>query len=243
MATFVMIAPTVLVDEFSLTSLIDGATELIGTCNMVERKRSDGGGFKHYLPGLNEFDATQTLYADPADTGWIDLAPGARNDQRIVTATANNGATAGEYLHSHRGYFSSVMKLGGGVGELATTSFATKSSDPPIINGVVGAPLVSRTTAGLTGTAIAMTGPSATQSMYACLHVTAAAGTNLVVKVQSDDAIGFPSPTDRITFSTMSAVGSQWSSVAGNLSTETHWRVVITIASGTFTAMCGFGVA
>jgi hypothetical protein len=134
------------------------------------------------------------------------------------------------------------MKLGGGVGELATTSFATKASDPPII-GVVGAPLASRTTAGLTGTAIAMTGPTAAQSMYACLHVTAAAGTNLVVKVQSDDAIGFPSPTDRITFSTMSAVGSQWSSVVGNLSTETHWRILCTITSGTFTFLAGFGVA
>jgi hypothetical protein len=237
-----MVAPTVFVDEFSLTSLVDGVTELNGTCNMVERKRADGGGFKHFTPGLNEFDATQTLYADPADTGWIDFSPAARNDQRIVTATANNGATAGDFLTSHRGYFSNVMKLGGGVGELATTSFATKASDPPII-GVVGAPLVSRTTAGLTGTAIPLTGPTASQSLYACLHVTAAAGTNLVVTVQSDDAIGFPSPTTRITFATMSAVGAQWLSVPGNLSTETHWRITATIATGTFTFLAGFGVA
>jgi hypothetical protein len=242
MAVFVMVSPTLLVDEFSMTSLIDGVAELNGTCEMVERKRADGGGFKHFLPGLNEFEATQSLYADPADTGWIDIAPSTLRDQRIVTATANNGATAGDFLTSHRGYFSQVTKLAGDVGALGMTSFQTKASDPPII-GVVGAPLVSRTTAGLTGTAIALTGPTATQSLYACLHVTAAAGTNLVVKVQSDDNGGFSSATDRITFSTMSAVGSQWSSVAGNLSTETHWRITCTIASGTFSFLAGFGVA
>lgn len=237
-----MTAPTVHVDEFSLTSLVDGVTDLQGQVEMVERKRADGGGFKHFLPGLSTFTASQSGYADFADTGIIDLAPGNRNDQRIITATAQGGATAGDFLTSHRGYLASMQIPTGDVGALAAFNFTTQASDPPII-GVVGAPSASRTTSGLTGTAIALTGPSATQSLYACLHVSAAAGTNLVVKVQSDNAIGFGSPTDRITFSTMSAVGAQWLSVAGDLSTETHWRITCTIASGTFTFLAGFGVA
>lgn len=243
MAVFVMTAPTVHVDEYSFTSLVDGVTDLSGSVDMLERKRADGGGYRHYLPGLPTFTATQTGYYDTADAGLMaEVAPSTRLTQRIVTATANNGATAGDFLISHRGYLSSVQAPAGAVGELATFTLNTQASDPPII-GVVGAPSASRTTSGLTGTAVALTGPTATQSLYACLHVTAAAGTNLVVLVQSDDNSGFTSATTRITFSTVSAVGAQWLSVAGDLSTETHWRITATIASGTFTFMAGFGVA
>lgn len=116
-------------------------------------------------------------------------------------------------------------------------------TDAAFAFGRVGAALASRTTSGLTGTAVALTGPSATQRLYALLQVTAASGTNLVVKVQSDDNSGFTSATDRITFSTLSAVGWEQSSVAGNLATETYWRVVATIASGSFTFGVCFGVA
>lgn len=110
-------------------------------------------------------------------------------------------------------------------------------------DGRTAAPLASRTTSGLTGTAVSMTGPTATQRLYALLQVTAAAGTNLVVKIQSDDNSGFTTATDRITFTTMSAVGYQLLSVAGDLSTETYWRATATIASSTFSFAVQIGVA
>ena len=104
-------------------------------------------------------------------------------------------------------------------------------------------PHASYTTAGFTGDGVALTGPDAAQSLYAVIHVTAASGTDLAVKIQSDDNSGFTTATDRVTFSTVSAVSSQWSSVAGDLSTETHWRVGATVATGTFSVLVGFGVA
>lgn len=129
------------------------------------------------------------------------------------------------------------------VGEIPTWSLGAATDAPFVLDGRLACTLASRTTSGLTGTAVALTGPSATQSLYATLNVTAASGTDLVVKVQSDDNSSFTTATDRITFSTVSATGWQWSSVAGDLSTETYWRVVATIASGTFTFCVGFGVA
>ncbi len=242
MAVFVMVSPTLHVDEFPLTSTIDGVADLQGSVDLVERKRADGGGYKHFMAGLATFTAAQSGYYDPADAGVIDLSPATRFDQRIVTATANNGQAVGDFLTSHRGLLQTRQGPTGDIGAIAAMNFTTQATDPPII-GVVGAPSASRTTAGFTGAAVAMTGPTATQSLFACLHVSAAAGTNLVVKVQSDDNAGFTSATDRITFSTMSAVGAQWASVPGNLATETHWRVICTIATGTFTFLAGFGVA
>ena len=62
------------------------------------------------------------------------------------------------------------------------------------------------------------------------------------MKVQSDDAVGFPSATDRITFSTVTGVGSEFTSVAGAFNTETHLRASWTV-SGTgsisFVVVCG----
>ena len=152
------------------------------------------------------------------------------------------GETVGDPAVIGRGIVSNISQ-GSPVGELPTLKVGIACDTTYATRAYLAAPLASRTTSGLTGTAVAMTGPSASQLAYAALCVTAASGTNLVVKVQSDDNSSFTSATDRITFSTVSATGWQYSSVAGDLSTETHWRVVATIASGTFSFACAIGVA
>ena len=80
---------------------------------------------------------------------------------------------------------------------------------------------------------------AASEVMYASLHVTTAA-TTLVVKIQSDDNAGFSSPTDRITFTTTSAIGAEQKTVAGAVA-DTYWRVLWTRAAGTavFTVVAG----
>ena len=84
-----------------------------------------------------------------------------------------------------------------------------------------------------TGTAVAFTAPTATQSLYASFHVLSVTGTGtLTLKVQTDDNGSFTSATDRITF-TAATTGNtaQWSSVAGAI-TDDWWRITYTI-SGT----------
>lgn len=245
MSVFVLTSPTVFVDEFDMTAVIDRAGTQQVSVEQVERKRAAGGGFKFFLPGLATVTSEVVGYCDPDDPAIQDLTPANRLTRRIVSTTATAPAAEGEPLWAHRGYFAAVTGAGvgaGPVGELATFQFTTQSDTPPI-SGVVGMPHASYDDGGFTGDGVALTGPTAAQSLYAVLHVTAAAGTNLAVKVQSDDNSGFTSATDRITFSTVSAVSAQWGSVAGNLSTETHWRVVATVASGDFEVLVGFGVA
>lgn len=81
------------------------------------------------------------------------------------------------------------------------------------------------------GTAFNVGAASSTQKLYAALHVIAASGTSptLDVKVQSDDASGFGTPTDRITFSQATAIGSQWATPVNGAITDNWWRINYTI--------------
>ncbi len=52
--------------------------------------------------------------------------------------------------------------------------------------------------------------------------------TDVTAKIQSDDASGFPSPTDRLTFAAATARTKEWKEVLGAWSAETHHRLVLT---------------
>ena len=201
-----------------------------------------GGGYEYNVPAIKhgrfDFSGYGDFTASPASPQWSTPPPWARSTGTWSRSPAPPRVT----VHHRRGIVDKNMQSFP-VGQLPGVSGGLACDTAFALRGAVGAPSATYTTSGLTGTAVAMTGPTATQSMYAVLNITAASGTNLAVKVQSDDNSGFTSATDRITFSTVSATGWQWSSVAGDLSTETYWRVVATVASGTFAFSVGFGVA
>jgi hypothetical protein len=76
---------------------------------------------------------------------------------------------------------------------------------------------------------------SATQKMYAVLHVIAASGTtpSITVKVQSDDNSGFSSPTDRFTFTAATGLTSEWATPVNGAITDDYWRLVWTVSGTT----------
>jgi hypothetical protein len=86
----------------------------------------------------------------------------------------------------------------------------------------------ARTASG-NGTARQLGAITSIQKMYAALHVTAASvADTLDVKIQSDDAVGMGSPTDRITFAQKTAIGYEWKQLSGPI-TDDWWRVNYTI--------------
>ena len=132
--------------------------------------------------------------------------------------------------------------LTGAVGELAMGSLSGSSSTGPVVRGQLIHPSnVSRTTSS-TGTGRQLGAVSATQSVYAALHVISASGTSptLDVIVQSDDNAGFTTPTTRLTFTQATGRTSQMTSLAGAL-TDDYWRVSYTIG-GTGTPTFAFAV-
>lgn len=197
-------------------------------------------GFSAFKPGAFSWTAQVESFQDYA-SGSIDATLNTLGTVYAFTWAPTGGATAGDPCWFSRGN-QSEYPVAFTANEAAMVTIGLAGDKPPV-RGVVGHPSAARTTTG-TGTAIAFAGPTASQRMYAALHVTAYSGlTNAVIKVQSDDAVGFPSATDRVTFTTVTATGSEFTSVAGGWNTETHHRISWTLTGvGSITFVASFGI-
>ena len=144
----------------------------------------------------------------------------------VVTAAA--GRSDGDrawFLNS----LISKYSFGGSVGEAGKFDLGCATSDR-LITGWLQAYGSKTSTGNSTGVQIGAL--SATQSMYASLHVITATGTTLDVTVESDDNSGFTSATTRITFTQVTTTPVAYlSSVAGAV-TDDYWRMKWTISGG-----------
>jgi hypothetical protein len=124
------------------------------------------------------------------------------------------------------------------IGQVPMADITAKASGGRLVRGSV----LENTTsvAGGNGTAVQLGAVLATQRVYAALHVFALSGGTLTVKVQSDDANGMATPTDRLTFASVTGPGSEIVSAAGAI-TDTWWRRSHTLTGGsaTFALMTG----
>lgn len=143
---------------------------------------------------------------------------------------------------------SQVQVLGGAVGEAGKIT-ASGTANTDVVRGTILMPTSSAVSATGTGTGRQLGALSATQALYASLHVVSISGSGtptLTATIQSDDNAGFTSPTSQISFSAATAVGAQWGSKAGAV-TDTYWRVSYTISgtspSFTFVVAAGIGDA
>lgn len=243
MTAFVLTNVAVLIDEHDFTAdtlSVDTTAE----SNMVRCTNMASGGFEQFTPGLAQSSvmslAAYVDYATADDVGR-QLSSADLGTSKVMTVLPIGSATAGNPAIFHQGWLQSLQVPTGAVGDAAMLSASTSAQGAYVIGGQVAAPLAART-GNFTGAVLPYTGPAAGQRLYAALHVIAATGTNLAVTLQSDDGVGFGSPTGRITFSTTSAVGVQYASVAGPFATETHFRVSVT-ATGAFTYAVVFGVS
>lgn len=158
-----------------------------------------------------------------------------------MTLSPTTGAE-GEVAFTFRS-LASQYQPGAKHGDLLMFSVSAEGGDgAPLVRGTV---LHNATkTATGTGSIYQMGATASGQKLYGALHVTAAAGTSptLAVKVQSAALAGFGTPTDRLTFATKSAIGSDWQTAAGPI-TDAYHRVSFTIggtgASFSFVVILG----
>lgn len=210
------------------------------TAEAVEFTNGGSGGFREFKPGNISGEMSMEIFQDFALLGPEDiLGTAGIGTQLPFTGLLPGSSAAGDPCYLSRGYVGKRAPWMGAEGAAAKSSM-TLPYDTRIVRGAVLQPSTARTTTG-TGTAVALAGPSATQSLWATLHVFAYSGlTNIVVKVQTDDNGSFTSATDRITFTTVTGTTSQFTSVAGAFASETHARVSWTVSG---TGSCTFAVA
>jgi hypothetical protein len=244
---------------FALTQLHVATNELRLSCfaNQVEiMAESDeldvttfcGGGYRQKITGLSSFNVNVDGFQD-----YVAPAPGisfpgntALVDGMLNTWTvAPEGDTVGNTAYFGQSRNVSLTDLSGQVGDVAAFSLGMAGTNR-LVRGKMLHPVQARTATG-NGDITTFTAPTATQSLHAGFHVHSVTGSgSIVFTVQTDDAVGFASPTTRITSKTFTAVGHEFKSLAGALAGETHIRLGWTITgftSVTFSAAAGVGVA
>ena len=136
--------------------------------------------------------------------------------------------------------------LGGAVGEVHPFNVSIHSN-----GALVGGKLFiigTKTVSGVS-TIIELGAVPLGWAVYASLHVTVNGGTGdqtFDAIVESDDLVGFGTPTTRLTFDQVTTTNQgQWKSALGSI-TDTFWRVTFTITgtgSPTFDAFIVVGIA
>lgn len=169
----------------------------------------------------------QDVTAGSVDDALFDVLGQADVPHSICTPSAD-----GSLAYLFRGIPLTYTPIEGAPGELAMARLSGNSSTGGVVRGLMLHPGSASRSSSSTGTGRQLGAVTSDKRLYAALHVLSVAGSStptLTVKVQSDDNAGFTSATDRITFTGATAVGSQWSSVAGAI-TDDYWRVSYTLS-------------
>ena len=244
MAALVLTNTRILVGSFDATPFSGSFTDA-ASVPMKDGTTFGNGGYEARYPAQATYSNSIAGFADYASGGIAAaFTPSLLGTQQLVTIVPPGDVNAGDPAIFTRGLIDNIYAPGGPVGEMAEFGMSF-TSDTQKIYGQVAAPLAART-ATANGSVLTMTGPTASQRVYAGLHITSASGTtpSVTVKIQSATLAGFGSPTDRLTFNAATAAGWQFSSVAGAI-TDGFWRAVFTISGTTpsFTCAVVLGVA
>jgi hypothetical protein len=132
----------------------------------------------------------------------------------------------------------SEYKPGASVGDMFAFTISAEASSDGLIRGTV-MHNASRSSSG-DGSARQLGALSASQTMYAALHVLSGSGT-LDVDIYSDDNAGMTSEVERISFTQATAKTFEWKTLAGAV-TDDYWRVKYTIGSGTWSFIVILGI-
>lgn len=234
--------------------LFVGGADLSGWSNKAEVKRGvetkettnfRSGGSKEYLGGLGSaaldveglWEAGDlTLPDDVIDANLGVVGPWTicPNDATVAALVYVVNALEGDYT------------ILGAVGDVAPFKASAVSTWPRARGMIAHPPGTARTATG-TGTAVQLGAVAAGRQLYAALHVLSVAGTatpTITVRVESDDAVGFPSAVTQATFAAATAVGGQILRVAGPI-TDDWYRVGFTISGTTpsFLFVAALGIA
>ncbi len=153
------------------------------------------------------------------------------------------GITTGSLAYFFQANNLEYTPLSAAVGDMAMARVAGSTRRGPVVRGQLLIPKTDYTSTDA-GTAAQLGAVSASQKLYAALHVFSVSGTSptLNVLVRSDDDSGMGSATTQITFSeeTDATTGWQWSSADGAIADD--WFDVSYTIGGSDTPTFNFAV-
>lgn len=238
MASFVIRDGLVLAGQYNLTS--DHSQMTLSMTADDKDNTTLGASGRTRLAGLVD--------ARFAHQGYLNLGTGNQEDVMFAALGVNQAVTvASSGAASVAGDRTFIMECadfdlswGDPVGEVASFNASGMPSTVGAVAGTLLHAVAAETTTG-SGTAFQLGAISATQKLYAALHVIAGSGGTLTVRIQSDTT-GFPSPTTVATFTALTGPGSQWLTPVAGPVTDTFWRADWTVTGGSFTFAVSMGI-
>ncbi len=187
-----------------------------------------GNNTRINIGGLEQGDMSAEGFVDYTDGGLderIFEELGIANDPMTIIPL---GEVEGGIGYAMKALLSKY-EPGAAVGELmAFTVEASAASS--IVRGTILQ--VGTETASGQSTARQIGEVSATQKLYASLHVLSFTGTSLDVVVRSDDNSGMTTPTTRITFTQATDKTSEWATPVSGAIADDYWDIDFTIVGG-----------
>ena len=246
MAVFALTDLHIAVDELNL-SCFANQVDVMAESEELDVTTFCGGGYRQRITGLSTVMVNAQGFQD-----YVSPAPGSVFDGSVdmvspgTTRTftvAPEGDTVGNVAYFGTCKTTSLSEVSGSVGEVAAFTMNTAGVSR-LVRGQMLHPVSAETSTG-SGTTVAFTTPTATESLYATFHVHAVEGTGTIeFEIETDDTDSMTSAVTRITSSEFDAVGAEIASLAGALAGETHVRVSWTITdftSVTFSVAVGVG--
>ena len=199
------------------------------TAEELDATTINSGGFKSKLGGLKDSTLAMDGFYEAGANKPDALLGASIGNELIVTTVPDAGVGNTAYFMKSR-LFS--YQMFGSVGEIAPFTISKSQSDDEVVQGKIE--IDGALTASGNSTGVQLGAVGATEKVYVAIHCTAVSGTStptVTFKLQSDDNSSFTSPTDRITFTGITAIGADYQSAAGAI-TDTYYRLNYTI-SGT----------
>lgn len=154
-------------------------------------------------------------------------------------------------VEAERAYFYQCLDLDyqmfGQVGELTPFSLSMQGArgsgtlSAGAIAGYLAKAKGDVSATGALGTAKQLGAVSATQYLYAAVHIFSA-GTTITIDLESDDNSNFTSATSRATIGPLTTTGGTWMTRVAGAITDDYYRFNVTAITGTFSIAASFGV-
>ena len=228
MAKFVFNDGKVFSGGYDLSSHVTSVNLEI-TAEELDATTINSGGFMEKLGGLKDSSLQIDGFYE-AGTDKPDALLGASVGNELIVSTVPDAGVGNiAYFMKSRLFEYSIL---GEVGGIAPFSITKNQSAEEVVRGTIQLDSALTASGNSTGTQLGAVG--ATEKCYAAIHCYAVSGTStptITFKLQSDDNSSFTSPTDRITFTGITAIGADFQSLAGAV-TDQYWRLNYTI-SGT----------
>ena len=155
-----------------------------------------------------------------------------------VSKTGTAGDTA---LLFQAGKF--TVDLFGEVGQPAPFALtAMGTSAQGLVRGGLAKAKGNVSATGALGSVLNLGAVSATQYLYATVHIFTA-GTTITLQLQTDDNSGFTSPTTVQTIGPLTTTGGTWATRVAGALTDTYQRINVSAVTGTFSIAAAIGVA